>query len=250
MPLKPKAHRSSKAWFKHLPYFQLADTNCQPAHWCHYSSFANFVALFRGFPVCSDDWKCKNTTSNNKTGNYALFCQMFVSRCSTTALRHYHWFDLIWYSNFVCPGLPYWVWVYATVSSRECIVPLPPHQYSIQWLWSVCCYPLFICIILGVQIETALLRISFESYTLKLSNIWCRSMCFGTHLSTVWKLWHDCAATLQSCLLVEYLSWPIFFRNSGQVGTSVHFREDGGLEDYEKIDVHTCILSVAPNASA
>lgn len=104
MPLKAKAHRSSKAWFKHLPYFQLADTNVSQHTDAIIAVLPTLWLFFRAFPVCSDNWKCKNKTSNNKTGNYALFYQMFVLRCSTTALLHYHWFDLIWYSNFVCPG--------------------------------------------------------------------------------------------------------------------------------------------------
>lgn len=134
MTLKPKAHRSSQAWFKHLPYFQLADTNVSQ------HSDAT-TAVLPTLWLCSGAFQSVLTTESVKTqlATTKLATMLFFIRClcCSAALLHYHWFDLIWYSNFVCPGLLYWVWVYATESSRECIVPLPPHQYSIQWLCEV-----------------------------------------------------------------------------------------------------------------
>lgn len=100
------------------------------------------------------------------------------------------------------------------------------------------------CILHSITLKCLLLI--FFIHTLKLAFISCRTVCSGTHFPTVWKLWHECAATPQSCLLVEYLTWPTFFPNSRK---SVRFREDGETEDYEKIRC-TCLLSVAENVSA
>lgn len=155
MPLKPKAHRSSKAWFKHLPYFQLADTNVSR----HTDAV---IAVLPTLWLCLGAFQSVLTTESVKTqlATTKLATMLFFIRCLCRGAAQLHYFtttDLIWFDT----GLPYWVWVYATVSSRDCIVPLPPHQYSIQWLWSVCCYTLFICIILGVQIVNCTLAYFF-----------------------------------------------------------------------------------------
>lgn len=107
MTLKPKAHRSSQAWFKHLPYFQLADTDVSQ------HSDAT-TAVLPTLWLCSGAFQSVLTTESVKTqlATTKLATMLFFIRCLCCGAAQLHYFtttDLIWFDTLTLYVLVYYI---------------------------------------------------------------------------------------------------------------------------------------------